>query len=88
MVQFGHNFKIKIMIENLSKTEITKGNIEGELIEIKTFETIRVVSKEDLLAEKYSQLEEHEEGVRLYLAARELEKQVILEQIKNIEDAE
>jgi hypothetical protein len=76
------------MIENINRIDIQKGNVEGELIEITTTETVRVINKEDLLAEKYAELEEHEEGVRLYLAARELEKQVILEQIKSIEDAE
>jgi hypothetical protein len=76
------------MIENLSKTEITKGNIEGELIEIKTFETVRVISKEDLLLEKYAELNAHRDGVEQYLAsANEIENN-ILNQIKSIEDAE
>lgn len=76
------------MIENLNRIDIQKGNVEGELIEITTIETVRVINKEDLLAEKYAELDEHDEGVRLYLEARELEKQVILEQIKKIENAE
>ena len=62
------------MGEQLNKVEIVEGNIEGELIEITTHETIRVITKEDLLAEKLKELEEHNAGVEAYLAASNLKK--------------
>ena len=73
------------MEENLSKVEIIPSNIEGELIEVTTTQTVRLITKEDLLAEKLDQLDKHNEGVEAYIAASNLIKEELELQIKQLE---
>jgi hypothetical protein len=76
------------MVENLDKIEVLKGNVDGEIIEITTKETVRVISKEDLLAEKNSELDAHYDALEKYIASMKNIENNILKQIKDIEDAE
>ncbi len=65
------------MQETLNKVEIILGNIEGQLLEVTTTEIVRLMNKEDLLAEKEAELATHLEGVELYLAsAKEIEEEL------------
>ena len=74
------------MEENLSKVEIIPSNIEGELIEVITTQTVRLIAKEDLLAEKLDQLAAHNEGVAAYLEAANAIKKDLENVIKTLEN--
>ena len=74
------------MEENLSKVEIIPSNIEGELIEVTTTQTVRLITKGDLLAEKLDQLEAHNEGVTAYLEAANAIKTDLENVIKTLEN--
>lgn len=74
------------MEENLSKVEIIPSNIEGELIEVTTTQTVRLITKEDLLAEKLDQLAAHNEGVAAYLEAANAIKTDLETVIKTLEN--
>ena len=74
------------MEENLSKVEIIPSNIEGELIEVTTTQTVRLIAKQDLLAEKLDQLAAHNEGVAAYLEAANAIKTDLENVIKTLEN--
>ena len=74
------------MEEQLKTVEIQPSNIEGELIEITTSQTIRLITKQDLLAEKLDQLAAHNEGVDAYLEAANAIKTDLETVIKTLEN--
>lgn len=74
------------MEENLSKVEIIPSNIEGELIEVTTTQTVRLITKEDLLAEKLDQLAEHNAGVEAYIASMAEIKKRFRKRNKNLRE--